>query len=135
MKVKVMKKSNTRVVSRNRKRKRKKKDQEKDKLFFLFFIQSDGSSCCLMSAREGGPKVEVRETSAEACKYVAAQIAKTIREKVAKKGRCVLGLATGATQIPVYQELVRLHKVRIRHKLWKLVKQKEDGLMKSLCGG
>ena len=71
-----------------------------------------------MSGREeeGGDKrgvfaVTVCETTSDACKRVAEEIATTIKEKVAQNGRCVLGLATGATQIPVYQELVRLHKV------------------------
>ncbi len=41
---------------------------------------------------------------------VAAEIAELIRAKAAKGQNCVLGLATGATPIGVYDELVRLHK-------------------------
>jgi glucosamine-6-phosphate deaminase len=41
---------------------------------------------------------------------VAARIAKLIRDKQAKGEKAILGLATGATPIEVYAELVRLHK-------------------------
>jgi len=41
---------------------------------------------------------------------VAAEIAELIREKAEKGQMCVLGLATGATPIGVYDELVRMHK-------------------------
>jgi len=41
---------------------------------------------------------------------VAAQIAKLIKEKQAQGLPCVLGMATGATPILLYKELVRLHK-------------------------
>ncbi len=41
---------------------------------------------------------------------LAAQIAKLIREKQAQNQPCVLGMATGATPILLYKELVRLHK-------------------------
>ncbi len=40
----------------------------------------------------------------------AQQIAKVIREKQAQNQKCVLGLATGSTPRPLYEELVRLHK-------------------------
>lgn len=40
---------------------------------------------------------------------VAQRIAKLIREKQAKGEKAILGLATGATPIEVYAELVRLH--------------------------
>lgn len=42
--------------------------------------------------------------------FVAAEIAKLIREKQAAGEKCVLGLATGSTPISMYAELVRLHK-------------------------
>ncbi len=42
--------------------------------------------------------------------HVANRIASIIREKQAKGETAVLGLATGATPIKVYKELVRLHK-------------------------
>ena len=48
--------------------------------------------------------------SEEAASTVAAEIAALIHER-AKAGRnVVLGLATGSTPLPVYRELVRLHK-------------------------
>jgi glucosamine-6-phosphate deaminase len=42
--------------------------------------------------------------------FVARQIASLIRDKQAKKEKCVLGLATGSTPKTLYIELVRLHK-------------------------
>ena len=53
---------------------------------------------------------EIFETSQEASSAVASEIAKVIREKQNDKQRCILGLATGATPIPLYKELIRLHK-------------------------
>jgi glucosamine-6-phosphate deaminase len=41
---------------------------------------------------------------------VAKQIAVCIREKQAKKEKCVLGLATGSTPKTLYAELIRMHK-------------------------
>ena len=41
---------------------------------------------------------------------VAAEIAELIREKAQRNEMCVLGLATGATPIGVYDELVRMHR-------------------------
>src|SRR5437879_2103904 len=45
-----------------------------------------------------------------ASKIVAKRIAVIIKEKSRKDQPAVLGLATGATPIAVYNELVRLHK-------------------------
>src|SRR6476661_6788228 len=42
--------------------------------------------------------------------FVAAEIAKLIRDKQARNEKCVLGLATGSTPKSLYAELVRLHK-------------------------
>lgn len=42
--------------------------------------------------------------------WVARGIANLIRHKAARGEMCVLGLATGATPLAVYRELVRLHK-------------------------
>lgn len=42
--------------------------------------------------------------------FVAAEIAKLIRDKQARNETCVLGLATGSTPKSLYAELVRLHK-------------------------
>ena len=54
--------------------------------------------------------VEIFATTKEGSKFVAAQIAKLIRDKQAKGETVVLGLATGSTPISMYAELVRLHK-------------------------
>jgi glucosamine-6-phosphate deaminase len=63
----------------------------------------------LFTAKE---KIEttIFETSKEASKSVAAEIAAHIRAMQKKKAKCVLGLATGSTPTGVYAELVRLHK-------------------------
>ncbi|MCC9073157.1 glucosamine-6-phosphate deaminase [Flavobacterium sp. F-65] len=50
------------------------------------------------------------ESSIEASKVVAQEIAELIRSKQAKNESCVLGLATGSSPIKVYEELVRMHK-------------------------
>ena len=42
--------------------------------------------------------------------FVAKEIAGLIRDKKAKKEKCVLGLATGSTPKTLYAELVRMHK-------------------------
>ncbi len=54
--------------------------------------------------------VSVHETSAEASRAVAGQIADLIRSKAEKEENAVLGLATGSTPQGVYDELVRLHR-------------------------
>jgi glucosamine-6-phosphate deaminase len=46
----------------------------------------------------------------EGSHFAAQQIAKAIKEKQAKKEKCVLGLATGSTPKSLYAELVRMHK-------------------------
>ena len=54
--------------------------------------------------------VKVYENQDEASVDVANRIATIIKEKQAKNETAVLGLATGATPVKVYKELVRLHK-------------------------
>lgn len=54
--------------------------------------------------------VNVFQTSDEASKFVADQIATLIRSREKEKRPCVLGLATGSTPTRVYAELVRMHK-------------------------
>jgi len=54
--------------------------------------------------------VEIFESSAEASRHVAHQVAELIRGKEAKGQMCVLGLATGSSPISVYEELVRMHR-------------------------
>ena len=53
---------------------------------------------------------EIFTTTKEGSTFVAAEIAKLIREKQAAGKKCVLGLATGSTPISMYAELVRLHR-------------------------
>ena len=54
--------------------------------------------------------VTVFENQHIASKKIAQRIADLIRKKAAKGENAVLGLATGATPLEVYEELVRLHK-------------------------
>ncbi|GGE10722.1 MULTISPECIES: glucosamine-6-phosphate deaminase [Sphingobacterium] len=54
--------------------------------------------------------VTVYPSQDEASVKVAERIASIIKDKDAKGEKAVLGLATGATPIKVYKELVRLHK-------------------------
>ena len=53
---------------------------------------------------------EIFANTQEGSHYVAAEIAKLIREKQIRDEKCVLGLATGSTPISMYKELVRMHK-------------------------
>jgi len=53
---------------------------------------------------------EVYDDNKQASKYIAQEIAQTIKDKNAKGETCVLGLATGSSPIRVYKELVRLHR-------------------------
>lgn len=46
----------------------------------------------------------------EMAKAAAQRIADVIRRETLRKGKVVLGLATGSTPIKVYEELVRMHK-------------------------
>lgn len=57
-----------------------------------------------------GTTVSVYENKHEASTAVAQQIATLIKSKKAAGEMAVLGLATGATPIEVYNELIRLHK-------------------------
>lgn len=52
----------------------------------------------------------VFDDPAAACRQVAAEIAHLIRKRSAADRPVVLGLATGSTQLPLYQELIRLHR-------------------------
>jgi glucosamine-6-phosphate deaminase len=54
--------------------------------------------------------VKIFEDSTSGSAFVARQISDLIIEKKKKGEDCVLGLATGATPISLYAELVRLHK-------------------------
>ena len=55
-------------------------------------------------------KTRIYDSPEEGAKAVAAMIAGLIRQKAEAGENAVLGLATGATPVPVYRELIRLHK-------------------------
>lgn len=54
--------------------------------------------------------VRIFDSSIEGSIFLAGEIADTIREFQRKGKDCVLGLATGSTPIPLYAELVRMHR-------------------------
>jgi glucosamine-6-phosphate deaminase len=54
--------------------------------------------------------VKIFPTLQDGSLFVASQIAAMIREKQARKEKCVLGLATGSTPKSLYNELVRMHR-------------------------
>jgi len=54
--------------------------------------------------------VVIFKNQTEGSNALAKQIANLIKEKQAQKLPCVLGMATGATPIVLYKELVRMHK-------------------------
>ncbi len=56
------------------------------------------------------PRITLSSDAGTAAIRAAAEIARVIRERAAAGGRAVLGLATGGTPVPVYRELVRLHR-------------------------
>lgn len=64
----------------------------------------------LKDARIGNVAVKVYADRDIASVYVAGRIATLIKEKAAASQLAVLGLATGATPVKVYEELIRLHK-------------------------
>lgn len=55
-------------------------------------------------------QVNVFDTPQDAAKSLAADVAALIRSRAAEGKPVVLGLATGATPLPFYAELIRLHK-------------------------
>src|SRR6187397_3042975 len=54
--------------------------------------------------------VKIFSSLKDGSKFIAQEIAATIREKKSRHENCVLGLATGSSPKTVYAELVRLHK-------------------------
>lgn len=54
-------------------------------------------------------KVEEFETSKDAARKLAAEVAELIKNRAEEGKHVVLGLATGATPLPFYAELIRLH--------------------------
>ena len=53
---------------------------------------------------------DIFATAEKGAKWVAEEIANVIKQREAEGKPCVLGLATGATPLGVYAELVRMHK-------------------------
>ncbi|WP_199226876.1 glucosamine-6-phosphate deaminase [Opitutus sp. ER46] len=53
---------------------------------------------------------EVHPSAVVACRGLAAEIATLIRTRAAEGRNVVLGLATGSTPVPLYRELIRLHR-------------------------
>ena len=72
-------------------------------------MQNQAADINLIDAFERIP-VKIFPDLIQGSSFAAAEIAKLIREKQAKKEKCVLGLATGSTPKTLYAELVRLHK-------------------------
>ncbi len=54
--------------------------------------------------------IQVHADKVAAARAVAAEIAGLIRSRQGARRPVVLGLATGSTPVPVYQELIRLHR-------------------------
>ncbi len=82
-------------------------------------IELDQKEKMEISYREAGKFEDTRyekihnvifDSSIEASKLVAHEIANLIQRKEALNEPCVLGLATGSSPIKVYEELVRMHK-------------------------
>ncbi len=55
-------------------------------------------------------QVNVFDTPQAAAKSLAAEVAELIRSRAAQGRPAVLGLATGATPLPFYAELIRMHR-------------------------
>jgi glucosamine-6-phosphate deaminase len=55
-------------------------------------------------------RTQIFDSSVEASRQVAMEIAQTIRQKQAEGKPCVLGLATGSTPTAVYDALVEIHR-------------------------
>jgi glucosamine-6-phosphate deaminase len=60
--------------------------------------------------RKENVHTQLFESSKEASRLVAMEIADLIRSKAARGEKAVLGLATGSSPVTVYNELVRMHK-------------------------
>jgi glucosamine-6-phosphate deaminase len=75
----------------------------------LLLCQTQLSTLTLQIQFERIP-VKIYPSLKEGSSFIAREIATLIKEKQAKKEKCVLGLATGSSPKTVYTELVRLHK-------------------------
>lgn len=56
------------------------------------------------------PQITISSSPREASAGLAASIAEAIRDRASQGKTYTLGLATGSTPIPLYQELIRLHR-------------------------
>jgi glucosamine-6-phosphate deaminase len=56
------------------------------------------------------PEIRVFDSSVAAVRELACEVSRLIRGRAAAGRQAVLGLATGSTPLPFYQELVRLHR-------------------------
>jgi glucosamine-6-phosphate deaminase len=56
------------------------------------------------------PQIKIHDSAQSAAQNVARQISDLIRSRTAQGKKVVLGLATGSTPLPLYAELVRLHR-------------------------
>jgi glucosamine-6-phosphate deaminase len=75
--------------------------------FFKYFYNNKYET--MLESFEKVP-VKIYKNVTEGSHAVAAQIAQLIREKQAQNLPCILGMATGATPVLLYKELVRMHK-------------------------
>ncbi|RKE00029.1 glucosamine-6-phosphate deaminase [Marinifilum flexuosum] len=75
----------------------------------LYYQPSDEFDKTVKTRYEKMP-ADIFATAEKGAKWVAHEIANLIKEKAENNDPCVLGLATGATPLGVYSELVRLHK-------------------------
>lgn len=74
----------------------------------LYYQPSDEFDKTVKTRYEKMP-ADIFSTAQKGAKWVAREIANVIKQKEKDNKPCVLGLATGATPLGVYSELVRLH--------------------------
>lgn len=75
----------------------------------LYYQPSDEFDKTVKTRYEKMP-ADIFATAEKGAKWVAHEIANLIKAKAENNDSCVLGLATGATPLGVYAELVRMHK-------------------------
>lgn len=68
------------------------------------------SEAVIETRQAGSIEVEVHGHRSEACRELAGAIAERVRQRAAEGRVYVLGLPTGSTPVPLYAELVRLHR-------------------------
>jgi glucosamine-6-phosphate deaminase len=82
------------------------KELDKAKLYYQPLDEFDKT----VKTRFEKMPADIFSSAEKGAETVAKEIANVIREKADKNISCVLGLATGATPLGVYAELVRMHK-------------------------